>query len=125
LEHIHLRLRKKNSRGTGRLSFTTGNLKYSIHQEFVTRNGQFHMQFYEQFDAPTSRAPFFISLKFGSNSSGLQYQWQKVVGTFCNCTFLCEFCLFLYPLRVGRFAAAILRRIRSFLYNRITFLLLK
>jgi hypothetical protein len=71
MEHIHLRLRKKNGRGTGRLSFTTGNLKYSIHQEFVTRNGQFHIRFYEHFDAPTSHAAFFISLKFGSNSSGL------------------------------------------------------
>jgi hypothetical protein len=125
MEHFHLKLRKKDSRGTGRLNFTTGNLGYSIHEESVTRNGQFHIRFYEQFDAPESHVAFFISLKFGSNSSGLQYQRQKVVGTFCNCTFLCEFCLFHFPLRVGRFAAAILRRMCGFLYNRVTFLLLK
>jgi len=30
-----------------------------------------------------------MSLKFGSISSGLQYQRQKVFGAVCNCPFLC------------------------------------
>jgi hypothetical protein len=62
IEHIHLGLRNTNSRGTGRLNFTTGDLKV-LKQEFVTRNGPFHTQFYEQFDSPTSHAAFFYISK--------------------------------------------------------------
>lgn len=113
-----LRFSKVSSRKLARLYFR---------EKFVTRNGQFHTQTCQSSVTPASHGVFFISAKFDNNSFGVQYHRHKVFGAFCNRPFLCESHLFLYPLRVDRFTAAILRQTRGFQYNapRLLLLLLK